>query len=131
MQTSFARAVATYQNVQVTSRSPIELVVMLYDGALSSLEQARAALVRGDLVVKGEALSRALAIVAHLQGTLNMDQGGEVASRLDDLYDYVVERITTANVRRDVSPLDESIRALATVRDAWAEIAAPPQEIAV
>jgi flagellar protein FliS len=131
MQTSFARAVATYQNVQVTSRSPLELVVMLYDGALSSLEQARTAMAQGDLVAKGEALSRALAIVAHLQGTLNMDQGGEVASRLDGLYDFVVERITTANIRRDIRPLEESITALASVRDAWAEIASPAQQIAV
>jgi flagellar protein FliS len=104
---------------------------LLYDGALASLEQARTALLRGDLVAKGEALSRALAIVAHLQGTLNMEQGGEVASRLDDLYDYVIERVTTANARREVAPLDDSIRALASVRDAWDEIATPRHEVAV
>jgi len=131
MQTTLARAAATYQNVQVTSRSPLELVVLLYDGALAALEQARSALARGDLVTKGEALSRALAIIVHLQGTLNMEAGGEVAVRLDALYDHVVERVTAANVQRDIHPLDDAIRALSTVRDAWDEIASPRRDIAV
>jgi flagellar protein FliS len=122
-----AHGASTYRQVQVeSSQSPLELVVMLYDGALASLAQARAALERGDLASKGRAMSKALSIVGHLQGTLNMEDGREVAHELDRLYIYITERLIEANLKRTLAPLDESIRLLETLRDAWAAIAGSP-----
>jgi flagellar protein FliS len=118
-----ARAAAAYKQVQVGSRSPLELVVMLYDGALAALCQARDALGRRDLVGKAGGLSKGFAIVAELQGSLNLDEGGDVAARLDDLYTYVMGRLSEANIGGDPAPLDESIRLLTTLREAWSEIA--------
>jgi flagellar protein FliS len=126
-----ARAVATYQEVQVNSRSPLELVVMLYDGAIVALEQARAALGAGDLLAKRDAMSRAFAILGQLQGSLNLEAGGEVAERLDGLYTYLTDRLTAANVTCDPEPVVEAIRLLSVVRDGWTAIAAPPLKAAV
>jgi flagellar protein FliS len=126
-----ARAIATYQEVQVTSRSPLELVVMLYDGVLVALEQAKAALAAGDLVAKRDAMSRSFAILGQLQGTLNLESGGEVAKRLDGLYTYLTERLTKANVNCDSAPVDEAIRLLQVVRDGWVAIASPLLKAAV
>jgi flagellar protein FliS len=126
-----ARAVAAYQEVQVASRSPLELVVMLYDGALVALEQARAALTAGDLVAKRDAMSRSLAILGQLQGSLNLDAGGDVAARLDGLYTYLTARLTTANVTGDPAPVAEAIRLLSVVREGWTRIASPPLKAAV
>jgi flagellar protein FliS len=127
MSATWARAAATYQTVQVTSRSPLELVVMLYDGAIRALGQARDALARRDLVAKRAAMNRALDIVHHLQSSLDMDAGGEIAARLDALYSYVIERLLEANRRTDQGPVDEAVRLLSTLREAWAQIAeAPP-----
>jgi flagellar protein FliS len=121
---SFARAAATYQEVQVTSRSPLELVVMLYDGALEALRRADAAMGRRDLVAKRDAIRKALEIVQHLQSSLNMAEGGEVAAQLDGLYHHVIARVVHANVHGDRAALDDAIRLLGTVREAWGAIAA-------
>lgn len=125
MTAAFARAAATYRQVDVTARSPMELVVLLYDGALSSLVQAREAIEQRDMVAKGRAMSRAMAIVSHLQGTLNMDEGQDVAEQLDRLYVYVTDRLVQANLRRDAAAIDDAIRVLETLRGAWAQVAQP------
>lgn len=121
-----SHAASTYQTVEVTSRSPLELVVMLYDGGLAAMTQARDALARGDHAAKAPALSRALAIVHALQSTLDMDAGRDIAANLDALYDYVSERLVEANVRRDPAPIDEALRVFGTLREAWGRIAAAP-----
>ena len=127
MPASPAYGARAYRQVQVeSSQSPLELVVMLYDGALGSLAQARAALERRDLVAKGREMSKALSIVGHLQGTLNMEGGREIAQELDRLYVYITERLLEANMKRTVEPIDESMKLLTTLRDAWAQTASSP-----
>jgi flagellar protein FliS len=120
----YARGAHAYLQTQVQSRTPIELVVMLYDGAIASLGQARDAMAARDLVVKRHALSRGLAIVQELQNMLNMEAGGAVAARLDGLYTYVSGRCVEANVQQDPAGLDEAVKLLTPLRDAWAELAA-------
>jgi len=113
-----------YLQTQVQSRTPVELVVMLYDGAIKFLGQAREAMATGDMVAKRHALSRGLAIVQELQHMLNMEAGGEIAERLDGLYTYVLGRCYEANAQRDALGLDEAIKLLTPLRDAWADISA-------
>jgi flagellar secretion chaperone FliS len=120
----YSRGAHAYLQTQVQSRTPVELVVMLYDGAITFLGQARDAMIARDLVVKRHALSRGLAIVQELQNMLNMEAGGAVAARLDGLYTYVLSRCFEANVQRDPAGLDEAIKLLTPLRDAWAELAA-------
>ena len=67
---------AAYRSVEVQSRTPLELVVMLYDGALRFLATGREAIERKDIRARHEAFSRLLAIISHLQSTLDLD-GGE------------------------------------------------------
>jgi flagellar protein FliS len=120
----YNKGAQAYLQTQVQSRTPVELVVMLYDGALKFLGQARDAMATGDLVAKRHALSRGLAIVQELQNMLNMEAGGEIAARLDGLYTYVLGRCYEANAQRDASGLEEAIKLLTPLRDAWADIAA-------
>jgi flagellar protein FliS len=96
---------------------------MLYDGLLRFLGDAGGAIQSGDLAGKRDAISKALAVLSELQSTLNMEQGGEVATSLDALYTYVNGRLLDASMQNDRAPLDESARLLRTLRDAWAEIA--------
>lgn len=123
MQAYPARGAQTYLQTHVQSRSPLELVVMLYDGLLRFLGDAGGAIQSGDLAGKRDAISKALAVLSELQSTLNMEQGGEVATSLDALYTYVNRRLLDASMQNDRAPLDESARLLRTLRDAWAEIA--------
>jgi flagellar protein FliS len=118
-----ARGLATYRSTEVQSRTPLELVTMLYDGALRYLGTAREAVVRKDIAERRDALNRALAIIAELQSTLNMDAGGEVAVELDRLYEYANLRLLEAAMKNDVAPIDEVRRILGILRDGWATIA--------
>jgi len=119
-----ARGADAYRRIEAESRSPLELVVMLYDGALRFTAEARDAMNRNDVRARAHAISRALAIVAELQNTLNVDKGGAVAEELDRLYVYVTEKLVAATTRRDVASLDEARTVLLTLRDAWGQIAA-------
>jgi len=114
-----------YRQTEAQSRTPLELVVMLYDGALRFSTLARAAIERKDIPARRDSVSRALAIMSELQSTLDMEKGGAIAASLDSLYVYVVGRLVDAAARQDVQPVDDAMRVLTTLRDAWTEIAKP------
>jgi flagellar protein FliS len=116
------RGVDSYRQTEIESRSPLELVVMLYDGALRFTADARDAMLRRDIRGRQQNLSRALAIVSELQSTLNMDTGGEVAEHLDNLYGFVRDRLLEASATQALAPLDEARRVLATLREGWLAI---------
>jgi flagellar protein FliS len=120
-----ARGAAAYRQTHVQSSSPLELVVLLYDGLLKHLTATRDAADRKDLVAKREHLSRTLAIIAELQSTLNMKEGGDIAVSLDALYTYVTGRLSDFNMHGERGALDEIERLITPLRDAWAEIATP------
>ena len=121
---SIAKGAAAYRRIEAESRSPLELVVMLYDGALRFVGEARQAHARRDVLARGHAISRCLAIVAELQSTLNVEQGGAIAEELDRLYTYVNTRLVDVSATQDADALDEVHRLLSTIRDGWAGIAA-------
>ncbi len=113
-----------YRQTEVQSRTPLELVVMLYEGALRFLDVALAAIHRNDIPARRDALDRVLAIVSELQSTLNVDRGGDLAASLDDLYGFMTRRLMDAAMKNDAAPLDEVRRLLETLRDGWQVIAA-------
>ena len=96
---------------------------MMLDGALMRVAAARGQIERGEVAAKAESLSRALAIVEALRLALDHERGGEIAHNLENLYDYVSLRITQANLRTAVQPLEEAASLLNEVRLAWAVIA--------
>jgi flagellar secretion chaperone FliS len=122
-----ARAAAQYQRTEVQCGTPLELVVKLYDGAIKNVVKARDAMARGDLVAKRDGISRALAIVAELQSSLDVANGGDIAAQLDRLYGYVTSRLVESNVKKDPRVLDEVHKLLVPLREAWQQIAVPPK----
>jgi len=82
---------------------------------------------RGDLATKGQKIGKAVRIVEEgLLGGLDLQRGGELAANLERLYRYIGRRLTEANLRNDDRALDECIRLLAPLRDAWREALAAP-----
>jgi flagellar protein FliS len=122
-----ARGLATYRTTEIQSRTPLELVTMLYDGALRFLSAAREAIARNDIPARRDALNRALAVIAELQSTLNMEAGGEVAAELDRLYEYANLRLLDAAMRNDAAAVDEVRRIFEILREGWATIATGSQ----
>jgi flagellar secretion chaperone FliS len=119
------RGVQAYYQTHVRSQTPLELVVLMYDGALRFMRLAADAIQRRDLVAKRDAMSRTLAILSELQNTLNMAQGGDIARSLDSLYRYISHLMIEANTSLDPAPVEEAIRLIQPLRDAWAQIALP------
>jgi flagellar protein FliS len=116
-----ARGARAYQTVDAQSRSPLELVVMLYDGAIRFLGQARDAHARGDKRGRAQGVSRALAIVSELQNTLDVERGRDIAGELDRIYHYVMGRLLDVTTRGDGAALDEILQLLGTLREGWAQ----------
>lgn len=129
--TQAAHALRGYRTTQAQTGSPLELVVLLYDGALRFLAGAERALAAGDLAARGTAISKALAIVNQLQSTLDMAQGGAVAEELDRLYDFVQDCLLRATRDHDVAALTQAQGVLASLADAWRTVATmSPAELA-
>lgn len=107
----------------VLSASPHQLVVLLFDGALSAMKKAAILIEQGDIPGKGQALSKAINIITNgLRAGLNHDVGGELSANLDSLYDYMTRRLLHANLHNDVSAIEEVTILLNNIADAWKEI---------
>ncbi len=108
-----------YQNNQVTTASPEQLLIMLYDGAIRFVRQAQEAMAAGERVRKLESISKALAIVAELANTLDHKVGGEIAENLDALYHFMIRELTQANLKNDAEKLKVVDALLADLRETW------------
>lgn len=107
----------------VMSASPHQLIVLLFDGALSALVRARLFMQQGELAAKGEALSKAINIIDNgLKAGLDNEKGGEIAENLSSLYDYMIRRLMQANLRNDVAAIEEVEGLLTNIADAWKQI---------
>lgn len=108
---------------QLATASPHALVGMLFDGFIESVVTARGALREGRIVAKSEAIIRAVRIVEEgLRGALNLKAPGSLAQDLDQLYTYLAMRLTQANARNDDALLEECVRLIQPLRDAWGAI---------
>lgn len=111
----------------VVSANPHKLILMLFDGAVLAVANAIGQIERNEIAAKGASISRAIDIVSMgLQVSLDKEAGGELALRLDALYDYICDRLLHANVRNDKAALEEVNRLLNELRGAWQEIADDP-----
>lgn len=117
------QALRTYLKQQVSTASPGQLVVMLYDGAIRHCNQAKAELEAKRVSQARRHLVKAQDIVGELMATLNVEAGGELGTQLYRLYDYLFRRIVQANVRRDPAAVDEVVARLTELREAWAAVA--------
>ena len=113
-----------YQNYfenQVKTASPEQILIMLYDGAIRFLREARAAMESGDRIGRLEKKSRAVAILTELSSTLDFEKGGEIAENLDGLYWYMIRELTRPNNGDDPEPMKVSEDILMDLRDGWVQ----------
>jgi flagellar protein FliS len=111
----------------VTSASPHKLIVMLFDGALVSVNAAIMHMKAGNIPEKGAAISKAIMIIdSGLRAALDKKAGGEIAEGLDALYEYMGARLLQANLKNQVDILEEVQRLLGELRGAWNAIGASP-----
>jgi flagellar protein FliS len=111
----------------IADASPEQLILMLHDGLLESLHRARLAMEAGRIAEKGEAVSKALAILTEgLMPALDPARGGDVAANLAALYEYMITRLMLGNLQNDAAPLDEVAKLVQELKGAWQQLAARP-----
>ncbi|WP_054773110.1 flagellar export chaperone FliS [Methylogaea oryzae] len=111
-----------YVQTSVQEASPHRLIHMLMEGFLGRVAAAKGAIERGDIALKGESITKAIAIVGGLDDCLDMEKGGELASNLRALYVYMGERLLDANIKNDVAILDEVSRLMREIKSGWESI---------
>ena len=111
----------TYKQVHVETASQGKLIVMLYDAAIKRTEEAIRLLDTKKFDEVNNNLIRAQDIIAELRASLDM-KTGEIAANLDRLYDYIHRLLIGGNVRKQKSPLEESLKLMTALRDTWKEL---------
>ena len=122
----FSNGISAYQQfgvrTEIESAAPHRLIQMLVDGALTKIRIARRCVEQGDVVGKCENIDWSIAIIGGLRGSLNLKSGGVIAENLDALYDYMCRQLALANLRSEVSLLDEVLSLLGEIKAGWDSI---------
>jgi flagellar protein FliS len=116
---------AAYRTSQAASASGAGQIVLLYQGAIRFATQHLAFVERGNIEGAHNASIRSQEIVTALRGSLDL-AAGPIALQLDQLYDFVLGRLTNGNMAKDPHPTEEAIQVLRGLLEAWQEIAAGP-----
>jgi len=111
-----------YRRSQILGMSQIDLVIMLYHGAIRFLNEAVELLRAERYDQSWQKFDRARRIVIHLCGTLNPD-AGDLTGKFASLYAFVIEQIGVANARRDIEAAQNCISVLTTLKEGWEGLA--------
>ena len=112
-------AAEAYKRQQILTATPEALTLMLYNGALRFMAEGRDALEKKDFEEANISLQKAQNIITEFRVTLNMEY--EIAHQLMPLYNYVYDRLVEANLKSDVSKINEAKHIITELRDAWAK----------
>lgn len=110
-----------YRQVQIATASRGKLILMLYQGVITSLKKAVDLLEKKDYLGKGECIIKAQDIIMELNMALDMS-AGEIARSLRGLYIYMYRRLIEANLRKDAAPIHETIRLMSNLYEAWEQV---------
>jgi len=111
-----------YKNIHTSSASPHKLVQMLLDTFIERTEQAIEAINTNKFEQKSIAVSKAIAILGVLEESLNIEAGGELATRLQSLYQYAKATMLKASAANDTDALEHTKALIAEIQQAWEEI---------
>lgn len=111
-----------YRKSAVSGASPLQLVIMLYDGALRFMEAGKHAMLKRDVFLQNDGLTKAQRILSELLSTLDLEKGGDVAKNLFSIYTYVYDRLVEANLDDKPELVDECTAILSELRESWVEL---------
>ena len=111
-----------YLEMEISTADSLNLVLILYRGAIQNLKRSLACFSSGCIEGRIEAINKAGAMIGELHSTLDFERGQQIAASLDRLYAYVQRRLLEANLQRDPSAVEEVIKLLAMLESAWEEI---------
>lgn len=108
-----------YLENEILTADPVQLVVLLYRGAIDAVAAGRRHLANGDIRARSHSITKAIEILAELTRALDYDAGGELSQKLAALYDYIQRLLVDANCRQTEPPLAQAEVLLATLLEGW------------
>lgn len=114
----------TYVYNCAVGSNPLQLVIAMYEAAITSTQEAKSCLERGDVCGRARAISKAGRILAELIITLNPEVGSDIGRNLDRLYHYMQRRLQEAHLKQAAGPLTEVDKLLRQLLEAWYKVAA-------
>lgn len=114
-------AYSQYQKNQVISASPEQILLLLHDGAIRFINQAVYGFEEENLTLFHHGISKAMAIITEFSNSLDHTIGGEIATNLDALYNFMIRELTQANLYKDVEKLRVVEKLLVDLRTTWRE----------
>jgi len=111
-----------YRKAAVQTASPLQLIVMLYDGAVRFMNQAVEAMGNRDLPNQNLYLQKTQAILSELMSSLDLERGGEIATNLFSLYSFCYDELVIANLKDSPQHVQNAIKVIADLRESWAEL---------
>ena len=118
-----------YMKDAALTASPLELIRMLYEGGLSAIDRATEKLQGGDIMGRGQEITKAIEIVQELRASLQPDVNPALVKQLSDLYVYMQKRLFEAHAQQSEAILREVSRLLRTLYDAWLGVMAQIQNM--
>ncbi len=115
--------IEAYRKNAVTTQTPGQLIVMLYEGAIRFLHQAMAAMDANDHKEKARLIGKAIDIISELNCSLDVEAGGEVAQNLRSLYNFSTRHLNLALLKNDAQMVRDVIDCLAELNEGWKTIA--------
>jgi flagellar secretion chaperone FliS len=111
-----------YAQSSLLEASPLQLIIALYDGAISATEQAKASLISGEDMVRSRSITKAVSILSELMCSLDHEKGGEISANLKRLYSYMQQRLLLAHATKAAEPMNEVVGLLSSLLESWRQV---------
>ena len=109
----------TYKATSITTATPEQVLLMLYEAAIKSSKLAKIAIEKKNLADKGKHIGKVHDIVMELRNTLDHTKGPEIAAQLDALYDFIIAQLFKANLNNDVAAIESITKVMTTLYEGW------------
>ena len=106
----------------VAAADPHKLILMLMDGALERIANARGCMLRNDTAQKAQLIHRSVCIIGELKASVDLKAGGSIAGNLHQLYEYMIQKLMQGSLRNSVTDLEEVSKLLGQIREAWMQV---------
>lgn len=110
-----------YQKSKILTTDSKRLILLCYEEAIQSLEQAKTKYLSREYETKGKAVQKVLELLNHLREALDFEKGGEIAKHLDRLYGFMIAYVLKSDRERDLKGFSEVAEMLGQLKSAWEE----------
>ncbi len=111
--------IKTYDNINTLGMSQLDLVLKVYEGAISSFKEAAGHYKVGDTMKGYEKLAKSKRFLTHLYTTLDPERGGEIAEKLGKIYAFLLNQTNLVQSTKELKIIDDNITVLNNIRDGW------------